>query len=73
MASLLASFRIARGETVYPRGAAAVVPPLLPAAGLTALTASHVIRHPVARSFQGAGLSLGNLVSFLGAAALARR
>ena len=70
--SLIAMARIARGTSHYPRWSAPLVPPLLPAVAWTALTASHVIKHPVARSLQGAGLSLGNAQSFLASALLRR-
>lgn len=70
--SVIALTRIARGTSQYPRWSAPLIAPALPAAVWTAVTASHIVDHPAARSLQGAGLSLGNATSFLASAVLRR-
>ena len=70
--SLIALARIAQGHSQYPKWSAGLVAPVLPVVAWTALTASHIVRHPAARSLQGAGLSLGVMSSFLASAFLPR-
>lgn len=54
---------VTRGETAYPRWSGPLVAPLLPIAVATALTASHILPGRARHAFQGAGISLGNLIS----------
>lgn len=68
-ASVLIGRAVASGETAYPRWSAALVAPALPIAAATALTATHVLPGPARHALQGAGISLGNLVS-LGASTI---
>lgn len=52
------------GETAYPRWSAPIVAPLPPIVAATALTAGHVLPGPARHTLQGAGISLGHLISF---------
>ncbi|ODU05165.1 MAG: hypothetical protein ABS81_08345 [Pseudonocardia sp. SCN 72-86] len=54
---------VRRGETAYPRWSGPLVAPLAPIAAATALTAGHVLPGRARHGLQGAGISLGNLVS----------
>ncbi|TCK26214.1 DUF6796 family protein [Pseudonocardia endophytica] len=63
VASALIVDAVRRGDTAYPRWSGPIVAPLAPIAAATALTASHVLPGPARHALQGAGISLGNLVS----------
>lgn len=71
-ASAIATERILRGKTSLPRWSAAVIPPALPIAAMSALTGTTPAKRTVLQPLQGAGMSLGLLVSFT-AGALVRR
>jgi len=54
---------VRRGETAYPRWSGPLVAPLAPIAVATALTATNVLPGRARHALQGAGISLGTLVS----------
>lgn len=55
---------IRSGRTAYPRWSAPLVAPALPIVAATAATATHVLPGRARHTLQGAGISLGNLISF---------
>lgn len=61
---------VRRGQTAYPRWAGPLVAPLVPIAAATALTATHVLPGPARHALQGAGISLGTLISASASTAL---
>jgi hypothetical protein len=61
---------VRRGETAYPRWSAPLVAPLAPVAVATALTATNVLPGRARHALQGAGISIGTLVSSAASTAL---
>nr|WP_024801951.1 DUF6796 family protein [Nocardia sp. BMG51109] len=63
-ASALAIAAVATGRTAYPRWAGPVVTPALPIAVASAVTGNRLVPGRYKHSLQGAGISLGHLISY---------